>query len=128
MIDKLGDYLGEGFRRITYSHVDDPTVVIKFLKNLKDDHNRIEFENWQKLKNTERGKWLAPCVSLSDDGRYLIQRRVEVLDEMPEELVVPDWIKVLGDYSFGGNKSKHWGKYEGRVVLIDYGDKELWNI
>lgn len=126
MISKLGNYLGEGFRRIVYDHIDDPTVVVKFLKNLKDDHNRIEFENWEKMKGTDRGLWLAPCISLSEDGRYLIQKKVEVLDGAPEN--IPDWIKVLGDYSFGGNKSKHWGKFDGRIVLIDYGDKILWNI
>lgn len=123
MIDKLGDYLGEGFRRIVYAHKDDPELVIKFLKNIEDDHNRIEFENWQILKDTEKGRWLTPCVSLSEDGRFLIQKRVKVTDEAPEN--VPDWIQILGDWSFGGNKSKHWGIYEGRIVLIDYGDKKL---
>lgn len=126
MIDKLGEYLGEGFRRIAYNHKDDDGLVIKFLKNLDDDHNRIEFENWEMLKNTEKGKWLVPCISLSDDGRFLVQKKVQVLDEAPEN--IPEWITVLGDYSFGGNKSKHWGVYEGRIVLIDYGDKKLWNI
>lgn len=126
LFTKLGDYLGEGFRRITYNHIDDESLVIKFLKNIKDDHNRIEFENWENMKNTERGKWLAPCISLSEDNRFLIQKKVKVLDEAPEN--IPEWIKVLGDYEFGGNKSKHWGIYEGRIVLIDYGDKVLWNI
>ncbi len=125
-LNKLGDYLGEGFRRITYNHVDDETLVIKFLKNLKDDHNLIEYENWEHLKDTEKGKWLAPCVSLSSDSRFLVQKKVRVLDEPPEN--VPEWITVLGDYSFGGNKSKHWGVYEDRIVLIDYGDKRLWSI
>ena len=126
LFTKLGDYLGEGFRRIVYTHKDDESVVIKFLKDLKDDHNKLEYENWMKLKDTDKGIWLAPCFSLSEDGRFLIQAKVEVLDEAPEN--IPEWIKVLGDWSFGGNKSKHWGKYSGRIVLIDYGDKQLWNI
>lgn len=123
MIDKLGDYLGEGFRRIVYAHQDRSDLVIKFLKNLEDNHNRTEFENWQKLKDTERGQWLAPCYSLSDDGRFLVQQRVEVLDEAP--VSVPEWIKTLRDWSLGGNQSKHWGRWEGRVQLIDYGDMPL---
>ena len=123
MIDKLGDYLGEGFRRLVYKHKDNDDLVIKFLKNLEDDHNRLEYQNWQNLKDTDKGIWLTPCISLSEDSRFLVQKRVQVLDEAPEN--VPEWIKILGDWSFGGNKSKHWGIYEGRIVLMDYGDKIL---
>lgn len=123
MIDKCGKYLGEGFRRIVYQYTDNPNLVIKFLKNLEDNHNKIEYENWNNLKDTEKGVWLVPCLGLSADGRFLIQERVEVLDKAPDE--IPDWIKVLGDYSFGGNNSRHWGIYNDRVVLIDYGDKLL---
>jgi len=123
MIDKLGDYLGEGFRRLVYEHKDRPDVVIKFLKDLKDDHNRLEWENWERLKDTDKGKWLVPCESLSVDSRFLVQKKVVVLEQAPEN--IPEWIKILGDWSFGGNKSKHWGEYEGRIVLIDYGDKKL---
>ena len=126
MIDMLGDYLGSGFRRLVYVHKDDPDLVIKFLKDLKDNHNRLEYDNWQMLKDTPRGMWLAPCISLSDDSRFLVQQRVVVLDEAPEN--VPDWVKVLGDWSFGGNQSKHWGVLNDKTVLIDYGDKKLWNI
>jgi hypothetical protein len=123
MIDFLGGYLGEGFRRIVYAHKDREDLVIKFLKNLEDNHNRTEFDNWQKFKDTDQGRWLAPCYSLSNDGRFLVQQRVEVLDEAPQS--VPEWIKTLRDWSFGGNQSKHWGSWDGRVLLIDYGDMPL---
>jgi hypothetical protein len=125
MLDKLGKYLGEGFRRIVYEHKDRPDLVIKFLKKLDDDHKKLEFENWKNLKDTERGKWLVPCEYLSEDGRFLFQKKVKVLEieEAPKE--VPEWIKILGDWEFGGNKSKHWGIYQDRIVLIDYGDKVL---
>ena len=126
MIDKLGKYLGEGFRRVVYDYTEDPGVVVKFLKNLEDNHNQVEYDNWQKMKDTERGKWLAPCHYLSEDCRFLLQTKVKILDEAPSE--IPDWIKNLGDWSFGGNKSKHWGMLGDQVVLVDYGDKELWNI
>jgi hypothetical protein len=126
MIDRLGDYIAEGFRRIVYNDKDNPFVVIKFLKDIKDEHNKIEFENWEKLKDTEKGKWLVPCISISEDGRYLVQEKVEIIDEPPDD--IPNWIKNLGDYSFGGNKSKHWGMLNNKVVLVDYGDKKLWNI
>lgn len=123
MIDKLGDYLGEGFRRIVYEHKDDDSLVIKFLKNLKDDHNKLEYQNWLNWKDTDRGLWLVPCVAISKDGRFLIQKKVQITDKIPDN--VPQWIQILGDWTFGGNKSKHWGLYEGRMVLVDYGDKEL---
>lgn len=123
MINQCGKYLGEGYRRIVYEHKNNPNLVIKYLKSHKDRHNKTEYENWIKLKDTEKGKWLVPCLSLSVDGRYLLQRRVKVLDKVPED--VPDWIKALPDYSLGGNKSKHWGMFNGRTVLIDYGNQIL---
>ena len=123
MLEKCGNYLGEGFRRIIYEHKDNPKLVIKFLKDPKDRHNFYEFDNWLRLGDTERGLWLAPCYELTPDFRFLTQMKVEVTDEIPSN--IPEWIKVQRDYEFGGNKSRHWGRYQGRLVLIDYGDMQF---
>lgn len=119
MIDKCGEYLGEGVQRIVYEYKGREDLVIKFLKKPGTDHNRTEFDNWMKYKHTDRATWLAPCLYLSEDERFLVQKKVIPVDASPEE--VPDWIKVLSDWDVGGADSKQWGSYEGRIVLSDYG-------
>jgi len=125
MLNKCGKYLGEGYRRVVYEHLDNPDLVIKFLKNLDDNHNRVEWENWQNLKDTQKGESLAPCISISEDSRFLVQQRVKLLVEAPEN--VEEWLEKLGDWKKGGNDSIHWGTLNGKNVLVDYGDKQLWN-
>jgi hypothetical protein len=123
MIDQCGAYLGEGFRRVVYQHKQNPNHVIKFLKKLEDPHNKIEYWNWLNFKDTEKGIWLAPCISISDDSQYLVQEKVELFDTAPDD--IPEWLKVLRDYEVGGNNSKSWGVYKNHSVIIDYGDQVL---
>ena len=123
MIEHCGAYIGEGLRRIVYQDKTNPNYVIKFLKKLEDPHNKIEFWNWENWKYDERGKWFAPCHSISEDGRFLVQVKVELLDNPPEQ--IPEWIKVLRDYEVGGNKSRPRGIYNSHPVLVDYGDQIL---
>lgn len=115
----LGDKIGEGNRRIVYNHAERDDLVVKVLKNevkSNDDHNRIEYNNWIKLKDD---KWLAPCLFLSECEQYLIQLKGE-LAPIPKE--VPDFIKKQRDWNLGRGQ---WVKINNNIVLCDYGFYEI---
>lgn len=112
----LGEFLGNGNRRKVYKHNSNPDYVIKVLINSNDNHNNIEWQNWNKLKNTEKAKWLAPCISLSDCGQYLVQQFGNVIDYIPKN--IPDWIKVQRDYSLLRGQ---WVEIDDRICMCDYG-------
>lgn len=72
-----GEKLYSGRSRTVYAHATDPNLVIK-VENKKPavpGKNVQEYERWQQLQNTPAAAFLAPCLGLYDNGRYLIQQR-----------------------------------------------------
>jgi hypothetical protein len=115
--------IAEGLRRVIYQHSKFSYLVVKVQKNPDDDHNLIEWNNWQKYKGTANGQWLAPCHSISRDHQTLVQAKVYILPKAPKN--VPEFLKVLGDWHNGVNGSPQWGLLDCTTVLVDYGDKKL---
>jgi len=115
--------LGSGVSRQTYVYTpNEKTTVIKLEVSEGWHQNTKEWHVWNAVKRLE-GKykdlkdWFAPCVRISDLGRWLLMGRTypvslhELRKELPK---VPD---VLTDLKVG-----NWGRLpSGRIVCHDYG-------
>jgi hypothetical protein len=125
---ETGKEIGRGAWRVVYEHPDDPGLVIKkitldYNKLTKEDLNKIkdgynpnlqEWLIWQKYKKTRHWEILCPCVSISEDHRFLVMKRAlntnrKYIWKLPRE---------IRDYRCTTN----WGILGNRVVIIDYGD------
>lgn len=116
--DRCTELLGEGKFRRVYAHPDDPTLVVKVVKNMKRPKrysNPSEWQLWQMVKGTPIEHWFVPCLSISGDYLELVQMRVEICEESPD---VPQWLRV--DY-----KAKNWGIWQGSPALVDYASTML---
>jgi hypothetical protein len=112
-----GNLLGSGQYRHVYSGKQDASLVFKYERTFERCCNRAEMELWVEMQDHPLGKWLAPCVALSPDGTWLIQRRTEPLQfsQLPEKIP-----KIFCDA-----KIENWGMFEGRVVCHDYGNNNM---
>jgi hypothetical protein len=108
-----GNVLGEGIGRLVLEYLPDPTCVVK-LQLYKGFQNVQEWELWKDLCDYEpSARFLAPCVSISQCGQWLLQKRTDPIPrghEMPKTLP-----RFLTDISY-----KNFGLYQGRVVCHDY--------
>lgn len=107
-----GDKLGEGIHRTVFECRIRPDLVVK-----------VEDEEWRSFANVREqrfwddhehmpdvAKWLAPCESLSPDGRILLQRRVTPVLELPKQL--PNFLT--------DRKAENFGMLGKRLVCVDY--------
>ena len=89
--DVLGEFLAEGIHRRVYVCKIDPRYVVKIEPSMiaGDFANVMEWRFWIDNKEwKDLSKWLAPCEIISQDGRILIQRRVQfyMSREYPERI------------------------------------------
>lgn len=106
----LGDRLGDGVDRQVYELRHSPKFVAKIEDNSRSFHNAMEWQIWQRLKDSPLEKWLAPCLDISPCGSVLIQRRTTPITSGPERMPA-----FLGDM-----KLANFGMLNGRVVCHDY--------
>lgn len=115
----VGKLLGQGQYRDVFEYRD-PTQVIKLENRAKSFCNITEHELWHASAGTRLRRWLAPCIDISANGAWLIQRRTTPLPsgKLPDR--VPS---VLADL-----KPDNWGLFEGRVVCHDYGNNRTLDL
>lgn len=116
----LGELLGGGIDRQVFVLAQDPRWVVKIEADDTDGRfqNIGEWRVWRELQFHEpSARWLAPCRSISPNGRVLIQARTSTLPtaRLPER--VPVWATDL--------QPSNWGLYRGRPVMHDYGLTKL---
>lgn len=87
--------------------------VVKVEKPGGSHQNHAEWLIWSHVETTPLAKWLAPCISISPCGLYLIQARVDPLrtKEIPTHL--PAFLQDVTRDNLG------W--LDGRIVCCDYG-------
>jgi hypothetical protein len=114
--------LAKGGHRHVYT-TSDPLWVVK-VQQLEGSYNRLEWNVWNALKDTSYSRWLAPCKEISDDGKYLVQRRgipVPSHIALPTDIPAP----LCHDY----NLHRQWviipDWNNGQPVLCDY-DHNQW--
>lgn len=109
--------IGSGMSRTVYTSTILPDCVIKIERGAGHFQNVIEWETWQRLKDTPFARWLAPCEFISPGGSVLVMKKTiparedEYLDRMPV---------FLTDL-----KRANYGIYNGNLVCHDYGTNLL---
>lgn len=110
----IGERIDYGTSRQVYAVENDPTLVIKWEYDGKRFQNQQEWLVWEAIKTfPETARWFAPCVDISPNGIWLLQKRCLKLpkDRYPKEL--PDF---LGDLKY-----TNFGLLGKQVVAMDYG-------
>ena len=81
--------IGRGMSRIVYDSDLLPGCVIKIEDDAGKFQNVVEWETWNRVKNTDYSRWFAECKSISGNGSILIMERTrpagmaEFLEKMP---------------------------------------------
>lgn len=110
----IGKPLGHGMSRHVYTVETDPTLVIKFEPEGKAFQNAMEWSVWQAIKDFhDMSRWFAPCVDISPNGVWLLQKRCKLLPIEKYPAKLPDY---LGDLKY-----LNFGLLGKRVVAFDYG-------
>jgi hypothetical protein len=115
-----GRVLGEGQNRTVYEHKFDSSVVIKMdTGDGRWFQNVAEWLVWDAVKDTAHAKWFAPCVTISECGKVLVQRRTVRAINHPEQ--VPAYMCDLKINNFGILVPRANTDEEERFVCHDYG-------
>ncbi len=128
---KLGKEIGRGKWRIVYTHTEDTTLVIKKLepditkfdvtgvKRVEEGYNPNlqEWLLWLKYKDTDTGQILCPCISISEDHKFLVMKKAS-------KAVSKTQLRVsLAPSEIGDITALHnWGIIDDLCVIIDYGN------
>lgn len=109
--------LGNGMSRQVFDSLVLPNSVIKIEARSRHFQNVIEYETWERVKDSPMARWFAPVESISSSGSVLIMAKTEPLrmEELPTKMP-----RFLCDF-----KRSNYGLYQGRVVCHDYGTNLL---
>jgi len=112
----IGKKLGYGVTRTVYDFDPDNTCVIKVAHSYDGRQTNItEYKIWDELSNWNKklAKWFAPCISISEGGKYLVQKKIEFgrLKDYPKK--VPHFFYDI--------KKDNYGWYGNKFVCCDYG-------
>lgn len=114
LCDKL---IGSGMSRAVFSSKILPDCVVKVEEDGGRFQNIVEWETWQRVKDTPSSRWFAECRWISPNGTILVMERTrppapsEFLAKMPA---------YLCDFKRTNYGMIH-GKPSDRLVCHDYG-------
>lgn len=83
------DLIGRGMSRNVFSSKLLPDCVVKVEEDAGRFQNIVEWETWQRVKDTPHARWFAACRWISPNGTILIMERTrtpapqEYPDKMP---------------------------------------------
>lgn len=80
--------IGYGMSRDVFSSRQLPDCVIKIEKDSHRFQNVIEWETWQRVRDTDVSRWFAACRWISPNGRVLVMERTRppAPSEFPERM------------------------------------------
>ncbi len=105
-----GKFVGEGTTRIVFDYLLMSGYVIKIEKEARTFNNIMEYELWNSLSHApEFNKWLAPCIEISPNGRWLIQKKIVPINDKNKKDVpakIPYWLSDMkfANYGFIGKQ------------------------
>lgn len=109
-----GKRLGFGVHRTVFENSFDSRSVLKVANSEDGQHvNILEWSFWNEIEDTVHKKWFAPCIGVSADGKYLLQRRAEPGQRKDYPKMVPHF--------FFDMKYTNFGFIDGQLVCFDYG-------
>lgn len=106
-----------GMSRAVWESTLMPDCVIKVEERGGMFQNVIEWETWQRVKDTSLRRWFAECVSISPNGSVLVMRRTRPAADRdyPEKMPI-----FLNDF-----KRRNYGMVGKNLVCHDYGISNL---
>ena len=105
--------IGGGMSRVVFNSELLPDCVVKVESGGGCFQNVIEWETWQRVRDTEHSIWFAPCRWISPNGSILIMEKTEPIAKS----AYPEKMPIF----FTDFKYLNYGFYDGRVVCHDYG-------
>lgn len=108
----LGKILGHGISRNVYECKFDPTIVIKHEVG-SGFQNVTEWKIWEEVQYTPMAKWFAPCLYISPNGLWMVQKRVSFMDHDKYPKRIPEFLNDI--------KYSNYGKIGKSFVCFDYG-------
>lgn len=113
----LGEMIGQGTTRDVYQFRLDKTCVVKHEPRGERFQNVLEWEIWNTVKDTKFAKFFAPCVDISSNGLFLIQKKAEPLAKS----FLPSKVPVF----FCDLKPENYGFIGKQIVATDYGTAHI---
>lgn len=107
----FGDFLGSGVYRKVGVFEQDKSLVIKCAFD-NPNINFLEYEVWEMVKDTYLAKWFSPVISISPNGMFLLQKRVDTKPQKEYPKLVPKFFSDL--------KYSNYGWLNGKFVCVDY--------
>ena len=121
-----GDVIGRGMSRVVYDSPLLPNFVIKVESDAHRFQNVIEWETWQRVRDTPASRWFAACQWISPDGLILVMQRTRApaLNEFPER--VPLYLTDMKRTNYGMVGEGEDGTGKQFLVCHDYGTHMLF--
>lgn len=115
--------IGYGMSRQVFTSKLLPGCVIKVEQDAGRFQNVVEWETWQRVRDTPASRWFAECKWISPNGHILIMERTRpaAANEFPDK--VPVFLSDLKRTNYGmarSNGEKEW------FVCHDYGTHLLF--
>lgn len=115
--------LGEGMSRVVFSSNLLPDCVIKVEDGAGQFQNIIEWETWNRVRDTAHSRWFAACKWISNNGSILVMERTRPPSpaEFPDRL--PAFLCDFKRQNYGMAKStaRHGAAGKDWFVCHDYG-------
>jgi hypothetical protein len=122
------DRIGSGMSREVWSSRLMPDCVIKVEDGAGRFQNIVEWETWQRVKDTPASRWFAQCRWISPTGQILIMERTRqpALSEYPEKMpaFLCDFKRT--NYGISTVKDAKTGQPSHMFVCHDYGTNLLF--
>lgn len=108
----------EGMSRAVWSSELFPDCVVKVEERRAFFQNVVEWETWQRVKDTPLARWFAPCRWISPNGAILVMERTRPASDRdyPRDMPV-----FLCDF-----KRRNYGMLGKKLVCHDYGTNQLF--
>ena len=118
-----GAKLGEGMSRTVFECELLPDCVVKVETDARRFQNVMEWEIWQRVKDTPAARWFAQCRWISPSGLVLIMERTRVPGQSEYLEKVPAWFTDLKRQNWGMARAEKKDGKPGREWLVchDYG-------
>ena len=116
----IGKKIGTGMHRTTY----ECRLNHKWVVKIADDErmgrgaNCLEYKIWQEIQYTSEAKRFAPCLDISEGGKYLLQERAELGRKKDYPAKIPAYFTDI--------KMSNFGFIGKNFVCVDYGSLLIW--
>lgn len=121
-----GSVIGYGMSRTVYDSPLLPRSVIKVETGAQRFQNVIEWETWQRVRDTQASRWFAACEYISPDGIILVMQRTRPAapTEFPDR--VPAYLTDMKRTNYGMVGCNSDGSGKQFLVCHDYGTHLLF--